>query len=566
MTSELIKSKLAGVRSKHVTVTLLTGLARLIAFAIVFVAAVMIADFFFGLPWLARALFLLVLLAGVAHILFREIIWPITRGPDEEELALAVERERPEFASRLIAAVQFSRPDSLPPGASAALVGAMIRQTEAMAQPVDFREVIKTDRMVRFVLIAAIAAVLGFTGFLLGGGAASALLKRAFLINVPLPTKTTVDVLTKDVKAPRGDPLTISARAGGYTPSTGTLTVTYESGRTQRITMKPDDKDPALFAATLESPQDSFTYSVKLFDGESPTYRATILPRPAVTALQAAQIYPAYAGGGVVPRITSDLSLVIGSKLRLDITASKPVRVKPNEQGQTNHVQIFTDAKDAKPLWAPLTTNPQDSRKLTVDLDLPAEARAFSIHLIDDDNITSKDPAVYAVEMLPDNAPRVRITYPERREVLVTAAATHDIAFIAEDDFIVGRVTLKYKIDEGETISVPLAIAPNERAVRGVYQWPIARLSVPAGKSSLEGSAIEYWLEATDTNNISGPGKSESEHYIARVVTRAEKQAELMSRLGESLGTIKDVSENQERASSELGNLIIEGPTTRPNR
>ena len=67
---------------------------------------------------------------------------------------------------------------------------------------------------------------------------------------------------------------------------------------------------------------------------------------------------------------------------------------------------------------------------------------------------------------------------------------------------------------------------------------------------------IEYWLEAEDNNNVTGPGVGTSEHQLARVVSEAEKRADLLNRAGDYLGSISDVAGDQERLNKNLGAII----------
>jgi hypothetical protein len=496
-------------------------------------------------------------------VLVTRLIRPILYGPDDEQIALWVERERPEFATRLIASVQLAQSEAIPDGVSQSLVAAMIGQTEEMAAPVDFGAVIKLDQLVKWTLGAAAAILLGSVLFLWGGTVTKALVARAFLSNVALPTKTQVEIVTGDQKVPLGDAVKIVARAHGIRPAAGTLYVRYLSGRTQQFPM-PREEGQTTYAFTLEAVQESFTYSVRIFDGRTDVYRIDAFPRPTVMSVQCVQIYPDYTGLGEVPRATGDLSLLMGSRLRIQATANRPVRLLPGADGKSNYIMRFTDEKTEKSAPVALAVNPQDRRQLSAEMALPAGTLGFSINLVDEDGITSKDTAVYRIDLVPDKPPTIRITSPDRKEILATSQSTIDVGFIADDDYRLGKVTLKFKVDDGELQAIALSIPEKQRSVRGFYPWDISKVAVPSGKVSLEASVLEFWLEAEDTNNLTGPGRTASEHYLARIVTREEKKAELLARLSESLGVIRDVSDNQEKASSELGMLILGTPATQP--
>ena len=70
-------------------------------------------------------------------------------------------------------------------------------------------------------------------------------------------------------------------------------------------------------------------------------------------------------------------------------------------------------------------------------------------------------------------------------------------------------------------------------------------------------TAIEYWLEAQDTNDVTGPGLATTEHYWLKVVSEDDKRADLMNQLDGFLGTLGSVAEEEERLNQHLGTLIF---------
>jgi hypothetical protein len=69
---------------------------------------------------------------------------------------------------------------------------------------------------------------------------------------------------------------------------------------------------------------------------------------------------------------------------------------------------------------------------------------------------------------------------------------------------------------------------------------------------------IEYWIEAVDNNNATGPGIGVSEHQFAKVVSESEKRADLLNRAGDYLGSISDVAADQDKLNRNLGLIIRE--------
>src|SRR5262249_22930598 len=159
--SAMLAAKLASLRRKHVTTAALTGGAIALGVSVELLALAMFLDWWVELPWGVRLLSLLMQVAILTFITLRLIVAPLVYQPDDDELALMVERARPEFRSRLIASIQLARPGAVPPGASASLVDATVEETEAIAMPVDFTGIRSIDKLKKLGAVALSISVLG---------------------------------------------------------------------------------------------------------------------------------------------------------------------------------------------------------------------------------------------------------------------------------------------------------------------------------------------------------------------------------------------------------------------
>jgi hypothetical protein len=609
--SRILQAKLAAVRRKHVAVAIATGLCAAVGAAILWLAAGMILDWWLTLstPW--RTAFLALNVAVVVCILLYEVLGPIIYGPDQDEFALMVEDAQPAFRTRLIASVQLSREGAIPAGASTSLARAMIAQAESLAGPMDFASVVKTDYLIKIVILSLLILTLGATAFSYGGDTSRALLQRAFLVDVPIPRATRVLHVSGDLLAAKGDSVEILALADGVIPSSEDrqkLYIRTDSGRKTEYTLTRINLDAAridqikqaltygtrdsretdairarldslktdapIFGVTIDNAQDSFTYTVRLNDGDShKPHKVTVLPRPAVTKIEARQVYPAYTALGTQPKQLGDLTILQGSRLQLAITVNKPLkRAGPTELA--NYVHLIGSDKDL-----PLKLDDADSKQLAGEIDLPPGTTGFSIHLTDEHGLRSKDPAVYRVDLLPDKAPTVRMLLPTRKEVLLVREARHRLIFEATDDYAIGKVTLKYKVDDGPEQGFPLDLqGKTPRSFTGEHYWPIAQVQAPsATRPMLEGSVVEYWIECEDTRNLpgvanGGPNRGSSEHYMIRIGTKEEVRAQLAARLADVGSGLRTATDDQEGLAGRIQTLLLErqGPpppaTTQPGR
>lgn len=550
--SAQLAGQLGAVRSKRTGVAVGSGVAMLLGGLTLALGVGMLLDWFLDFAWAIRFLLFLGYLAGIGHVVWHHIILPFIRQPDDDELALLVERGQPQFASRLIAALQLTRPGALQSNEAPSLVRELVAETERIARPLDFAAVISTRQFRRLAGWAVVIVAIGGVVFWKAEEVSRDLLARALLSReVEVPRKTRVGATSGDLRIARGDNVTLFAVAKGVVPDRAKLVLKFASGRTQEFLLDAGKESRARFEQVVENVQDSFDYTFHLGDGKSRSARVEAVERPGIAKLDALQVYPEYTGLGTVRRSLGDLTLLVGSKLNLTLTPTKEV---------AKGAVLVTSTTNAQPLTLPLQVNPKNAREVQVSIPITSESLSgFSIHLEDKFGFRSKDDAVYRLEVLPDKAPVVRITYPERKEELITQKATILIGFEALDDFAVKQLFLRYTVDGGEERGIELTLEAPARSLRRRYDWKVGALN----PKPPEGATLEYWIEARDNNNVTGPGIGVSEHFSAKIVSDAEKRADLLNRVGDSIGAIGEAANDQEKLNQRLGD-IIQGRPERP--
>jgi hypothetical protein len=284
-----------------------------------------------------------------------------------------------------------------------------------------------------------------------------------------------------------------------------------------------------------------------------------------VTSIDCVQVYPPYTGMADMKRTVGNLALLAGSKLKIHAIANSKVvqaSIKLAGIGKT----------------LPLTISGVDGTDLTGEIDIPADKlTGFSIQLTNVAGVTSGDQTQYRIDLIPDHPPVIQLTEPERLQELYTLKAKPKIAFTATDDYGVAKATLCYRFvrdQDQSAVTDPDAPAPaplpptripmdlgagHPLTFNGTYVLDLAAIQPPA----TEGMTIEYWMEAEDANNVTGPGIGDSEHHVIKVVGEAEKKAEIMNRMDDALSVVNELQDHEAKINQNLGDTI-QGHTQPP--
>ena len=543
-----LRNRLAGVRRRLLISTSGIGVALVLISSVSLLSIGMAADWFGELPLIGRAALLLVNLGLISLIAHRQIVIPLQAVPDEDGCALLVEQARPDLRTRLIACVQLTRPGVLQAGDSTGMVRELIGQTNMLAEQINFRAVVSFRRFTVCGLMSVFVLVAAMIVLRASAPATGVLLRRAFLMNVPVPHKTHTQVLSGNIRIGQGENVVIEARATGVIPGRGRVLIQYVSDQHQQFAILPTNDDKMHFTQTFENVHESFTYRVCLNDDISEQFMVSVFERPAVISLECQQIFPAYTHLPARRLAPADLPLLAGSRLQLTVHANKEIATAGLRLAGLNTEM-------------PLHISPVDQKLLTGEISVPqAGLTGFTVQLCDTNGLTAKELTLYQIDILPDKPPTVILTLPERKEELVTTRAVVLLGIEARDDFGVAKLTLHYRssaIRAGQEQNVELNLdGKTPRMLQRRHEWDLANISnvLPAN------TAIEYWIEAQDTNDVTGPGRAATEHYWLKVVSTDDKRTDLMNRLDDYLGTLDKVAEDEEQLNKNVGSLIFVKP------
>ncbi len=232
--------------------------------------------------------------------------------------------------------------------------------------------------------------------------------------------------------------------------------------------------------------------------------------------------------------------------LQVTVTASEPVK-----EGTIHLAGLEKDL--------PLTIDAANQKEAHGEIPIPKEGlTGFSVHVADDNGIASRETALYPIDIVPDTPPTIKLTHPDAEEV-ATAGATEVIAFQAEDDFGVAAVFLHYVVNHTAEKVIEFDLGgENPREMERRFDWTLGSLKLAPG------GVIEYWMEAMDANNVTGPGKGMTDKAEITIVTDDEKRAELTERMNDALGSLDGMSQSEDALSKQLGTRIFHKPEVKP--
>jgi len=385
-------------------------------------------------------------LAGYGIVLGAVIRWgllPLLRRASDAEFALYVEDRAPGLRQSLISAVhELGQPTARQ--ASPALTARVVDQAARALAPIADARTIERPRELRAgrVLLGAVAA-----GALLLAFGPAGLRDSARILFAPwsvaiaaTPPTPVVNVEPGDADVPRGGALDIRAELAHFAADAAELVFRSDSAAEwTRIPMGRDSAETR-FAGRLFDLVAPTEYYVEAMGIRSETYRLRITDLPAVTKLAVELRFPAFtARAPEREEDGGDIAAVAGTVAIIEPTVTRPVR------GGT---LTFDDGSTV-----PLV--PDAAGKLSGRFTL-AKSGFYRVDLEAADGRRVSGGVQYAVEVLDDRAPDVRITAPGR-DTKVTALEEISIEAKASDDYGVAALELRYRVNGGEERTVALA-------------------------------------------------------------------------------------------------------------
>ncbi len=539
---ESVSARLRALAARLRGYVLLEGVAWVIGF--LFVAAVIQFSLDYGtrgLRWSMRASLSAIIVAGAGWILWRHVISPLRVRIGLAETANLIERRFPDLSSLLVSAVRFSLGDVGSPEAnSPTLVASVVSSVGPRVRGLDFSTVLDPRRARRSAFgVGGVLVVSLIAAFATPDVMRLWFARNVLLQNVEWPRRThlSVDLPHGELVGARGDDLTVQAYAEGVQPREVEIVFTTASGQRGRETMVTVGSEGAYrFRYTFKNAQEDFVFHLEGGDDETPTYPARLLERPRVTWSQLRIVPPAYTRLEAFTLGDGERAAQVlpGSDVTFTIAANKPIA----------QAVLMAGNKTVAPTVA-------DGERYVATIS-PKDTQTYHFSLVDEFGLEDKQPVRFALRVVKDEPPRVRMKLPGVGE-MVTPEAVLPIELEFADTYGLASAELVFQVtrDDAREGSIPLAtFRPHLTTFSTSLTWSVSSEAVTPG------DRLTLFARAADFDDVSGPNSAESPPVVVRVVTRDELLAELARREQEFRMDFERLIDSQEQLRGRLLTLI----------
>ncbi len=539
---EGLAARLRSLASRVRGFVLLEGAAWVVWFVIAAVALQSLVDYGTrGLRLSIRAALLAAIACATAWLLWRRIIGPWRLRVTLADAASLVERKFPELSSVLVSAVRFSDGNGrVWASDSPGLMASVVRSAAAQVGEIDFNAAVDAHRArISRRALGGAAAVCAILLVFAPTAVRVALARNVLLRNVDWPRRTRliVELPHGELVGARGDDLVIQAHAQGVQPREVEVSYTTASGEYGRETMSTVGGEGAYrYRYTFKSAQEDFTFHLEGGDAVTEEFRARLIDRPRVEQSQVHIAPPAYTGlsASTLAETERTAQILPGSEVRFTVHTNKPVaRADLMGGGKV----LASSAIDGNQVTATVT---------------PLETQTYHFALVDEFGLEDRQPARFAMRVVKDEPPRVRMKLPGVGE-MITPEAVLPIELEFADTYGLATAELEFQVTRDDTRQgvIPIeGFAPHSTALSTTVNWAVVSEGVTPG------DRITLRARAADFDDVSGPNVTVAPEMTMRVVTRDELLAELARREQEFRMDFERLIDAQEQLRGRLLTLI----------
>ena len=532
------------------------------------------------LPRLFRSAIVVVSFGVLIYITFRILVLPQLRKISHTKVAAYLEKSYPNIENRILSAVQLKPTlENNRLGYAQDFVEQLIQQTQDDVEKIEQRKIFQTEykRIKRNAGIAVISvAILALTNILLPSALKGFSQTLESLPKTPIEgfTVQIEEVSPGNIKIKRGEDVIISAKVSGHLDAPVYVyyrlanfvevdknqNLVQDSSETEQNAATRENQVPHLveketwqsilmnrelteisYSATIENIDRSLQYYISTKDKASERFQIAVSHEPIVSTFQLQLNYPAYTqlGSQTLEANTGDTEVLYGTEVVITGESNKPLFEA--------HL-IFEDSDPIK-----LKVNAESGIEGSF---IAEQAGQYHIQIQDNEGLTNIDPLAYTLNVYKDSPPQVEIVEPGKDLVLDNDMLVK-LKVEATDDYGIHALQLVHRIqkenvdDRIVTLKqIPSNTSPPQTSQFITYTWDIDPIRL------FPGEILSYYVQALDTDNVSGPNIGKSRTYTLQFPTLDELYEDLATEQEAEQYGLDELFDEQSEATGVVDELL----------
>ncbi len=372
------------------------------------------------------------------------------------------------------------------------------------------------------------------------------------------------DVHPGDINIERGTGVTITANVSGHL---GAPVALYYRIGNQAGEGAPTEwhalemhRSPIeiLYSMTIENVDRTLQYYISTKEVTSEQYQITVNREPVVKQFQIRLNYPPYTQ---LPSQTlevnnGDIHALFGTEVVFTGESNKPLASAFLDFEESEDVPLaITDVQEFADAGEP-EARPDTGFPRIDGTFIAQKSENYSIRLTAvEGNLTNRAPIRYTVNVIKDAAPEVDIVEPARDSVLDDAMFV-ELKVEATDDYGIQEIQLVYRIEREDAAEVnvplhaPTARLPKRQSLFLTYTWDVDAVGM------FPGETLAYYIQALDTDNVSGPNVGKSLTYTLRFPSLSEMYDAISSEQQTEQHGIEELFDEQAEAAGLVDTLL----------
>jgi hypothetical protein len=349
-----------------------------------------------------------------------------------------------------------------------------------------------------------------------------------------------IDVFPGNISVVKDSDVTI--KAWSDIPNLSTMTFHSDQKLAESLELQRAKGDT--FKYVLSSLKSSLNYFVEAEDLKTNQYQITVLELPLIRRLQLHAFPPAYSNqeSFLLPENVGDVSLLKGSIVEIMGETNKPI-----QQASVK----FSHGKNVS-----LTAN---GRRITGKFFVQQKG-SYLFNLVDQDSLHSENPVEYFVNVIQDQFPYVNLISPGN-DIDLTEDMIIPIAIEATDDYGISKMRIAYQLIPeglGEADSTGFIYQELSGFSKGLDQINMAFNWDLKSSEMMPTDVVVYFVEVYDTDDISGPKRSQTEIFRARFPSMYELYEELAGNQDETVESMESVYEKSKEIKEKLEKMSLD--------